>query len=82
MQYLVTFFLNTLNPIYSSVFERKNETTYEARLNFIWPLRLHVKPHLKALNTDLDILVDKLKFSIHIPDQSSSMSTLPCIGVH
>ena len=35
-----------------------SESIYEARPNFIQPLRLQMKPHLEALNMHFDILAD------------------------
>ena len=55
IQYVVKLKISTLHPAYSSVFERRSESTYEARPNFIQPLRLQKKPHVEALNMDFNI---------------------------
>ena len=58
MQYVVKLKTSALNPAYNCLFKTHDETTYEARLNYIRPLRLQIKPHLEALGIDLDVLED------------------------
>ena len=58
MQYIVKLKTNALNPPYNYLSETHDESAYEARLNYIWPLRLQIKPHFEALGIDLDVLED------------------------
>ena len=56
MQYVVKLKTSALNPTYNCLFETCDESAYEARLNYIRPVRLRIKPHLEALGIDLDVL--------------------------
>ena len=40
IQYVVKLKTNPLNPAYHCIFETRDESAYESRPNYIWPLRL------------------------------------------
>ena len=55
MQYVAKLKTNALNPAYNCIFETRDEYAYEARPNYIHPLRLRIKPHFEDLGVDLDV---------------------------